>query len=155
MALIDHGASEPDTRWFASLWLAGGLATADRRSEPNGSGQSIAGCVTVDGVPLLLGLISFCHVDAPRGPVVAGSVRGGRYHIDSGDGPAPGWHIVAIESIGVGQHCGGCLDPLDCRHRACVATEGSRRSELRVFIQAGANQHDFSVTHPSAHHAGT
>lgn len=143
---------------FATLWLASGLRRGDASADALRPRQAVRGTVTIGGIPLPFGLISFSPENtagsaAPE-PVVVASIRGGVYSFDADSGPEVGWHVVSIESV-----CQSC----DCRGQragngdvpaACAAVGLPRRLTLRAFVAAEHHQHDFSVTPPPAVSAG-
>lgn len=57
---------------------------------------SVSGRVSVDGVPVEDGSISFVPTNGNTGPTAGGSIVNGRYSIAAAKGPAPGWNLVVI-----------------------------------------------------------
>tara|TARA_R110002095_G_scaffold42912_6_gene39130 strand:- start:1432 stop:1872 length:441 start_codon:yes stop_codon:yes gene_type:complete len=106
---------------------------------------TIAGTVSVDGEPLDTGLITLIPVG--KGVAAGGEIVEGLYQIKSSAGLIPGEYKVEIDSkkptgkkvpetIGTGM-----ID----EYASVIPENYNRNTELKVQIQPGDNQHDFTL----------
>lgn len=59
---------------------------------------TVAGKVTLSGVPLQAGIIRFVPVAPHKGPVASAAIVNGEYKIPKFEGPVAGYHRVEVEA---------------------------------------------------------
>jgi hypothetical protein len=142
-------------RWLIGLVLVGSLVLA-----AGGCGHStrgaVKGKVTVNGVPLEEGDISFVPLDPKLGPTAGAPIAHGGYQIDAAKGPVAGEYRVQINAFRktgkkVWDGMGDERAPASQKNyveevRPYIPAKYNNMSELRAKIVAGkVNEYDFDL----------
>ena len=146
----------PADRWKSlSLWclllIPLSLATQGCSGRTDGlSRGSVRGRIQLDGTPIKQGHISFFPIRETKGPVVGGSISGGKYSLSSSTGPVIGWNRMEISwkratgrkvPAGPPRPPGSMVDEIT----EAVPPKYNSRSTLEREVKAGKNVFDFDL----------
>ena len=99
----------------------------------------ISGSVTFQGKPIPLGKITLRAIEGTRAPAVGGTIKNGKYTIDTRGGAPPGTYRVLIEAVAkVGEAQvdipGASTDQLV----QYIPERYNKNSELKLVVEPGA-----------------
>jgi hypothetical protein len=109
----------------------------------------ISGAVTFEGKPIPLGKITLRAIEGTRAPAVGGTIKDGKYTIDTRGGAPPGTYRVAIEAVAkVGESQidipGASTDQLV----QYIPEKYNKNSELKLVVESGSGpmEKNFELT---------
>lgn len=111
---------------------------------------ALEGSVTFAGQPIDDGTIRLFPVDGTPGPGAAALVAAGRFAIEPGKGLVPGRYMVAIAATRptgrtVKPEPGSEADGSVAEYEQFVPDRYNTKSELQVTLEAGRNEHVFTL----------
>ncbi|MEW4563186.1 hypothetical protein AB1K70_11705 [Bremerella sp. JC770] len=111
---------------------------------------AVEGTVTVDGVPVEMGAITFVPTNGTSGPATGGKITDGKYKIQLSDGPVVGQYLVQIMGRrGTGKFKVEELEGETVKTEIIeemIPKKYRTSSELRSTIQTGTNVLDFDLS---------
>jgi hypothetical protein len=130
------------------LWIWAALCCTAVAGCGSHSRRAIEGTVTINGVPMDLGMITFTPADSSGGQTsVGGKVTDGTYSLDATRGPLPGTYKVEISwSKKTGRKVktgdGGLMDEM----KEGLPAKFNRNSELTTEVTSSTRRADFNLT---------
>lgn len=99
----------------------------------------ISGTVTFQGKPIPLGKITLRAIEGTRAPALGGTIKDGKYSIDTRGGAPPGTYLVMIEAVAkVGEAQvdipGASMD----RMVQYIPKRYNENSELKLVVESGS-----------------
>ncbi|MFI4875435.1 MAG: hypothetical protein ACIALR_08865 [Blastopirellula sp. JB062] len=111
---------------------------------------AVQGVITVDGVAVETGAITFVPTGATKGPTTGGKIADGKYEIEAEDGPVLGEHLVQIIGMrGSGKFMTEKLEGQVVKTELIedmVPAKYRGQSELQRTVEPGRNQFDFELS---------